>query len=69
MELFQRIKKALPIDDTMKYESRINHVDWEAVNSFPLQHTITENKNKNYCDGIHQFGNSKSLNFDNEIND
>jgi len=31
MELFQHIKKALPADDTMKYESRINHVDWEAI--------------------------------------
>ena len=31
MELFQRIKKALPVDDTMKYRSRINHIDWETI--------------------------------------
>jgi len=31
MELFQRIKKAVPTDDTMKYESRINHIDWESI--------------------------------------
>lgn len=40
MELFQRIKKALPADDTMKYESRINHIDWESVNTLHSWHWI-----------------------------
>jgi len=31
MELFQRIQKSLPADDSMKYESRLNHIDWESV--------------------------------------
>jgi len=31
MDLFQRIQKALPADDSMKYESRLNHIDWETV--------------------------------------
>ena len=30
-ELFQRIKKALPIHDTMKYDSRISHMNWEKI--------------------------------------
>lgn len=31
MELFDRIQKSLPTDDTMKYDSRLNHVIWETV--------------------------------------
>jgi len=31
MELLQRIKNALPAGDTMKYKSRMNHINWEAI--------------------------------------
>ena len=30
-ELFQRIKKALPADDNMKYDSRFNQLKWEMI--------------------------------------
>jgi hypothetical protein len=30
-ELFKRIRKACPKDDAMKYESRVNHLNWESV--------------------------------------
>ena len=39
-ELFQRMSRALPRDDTMKYESRVNHMDWEMV-SFHCIHIST----------------------------
>lgn len=31
LELLERIRKACPKDDVMKYDSRVNHVDWEAI--------------------------------------
>ena len=31
IELFNRIRQALPKDDVMKYDSRVNHLDWDAV--------------------------------------
>ena len=31
IELFQQMKKVLPKDDTMKYDSRLNYVDWQKV--------------------------------------
>jgi hypothetical protein len=33
-ELFQHIRKACPKDDTMRYESRVNNLDWEFVSYF-----------------------------------
>ncbi|EFX68818.1 hypothetical protein DAPPUDRAFT_114234 [Daphnia pulex] len=30
-ELFKRIQKACPKDDAMKYESRVNHLNWESI--------------------------------------
>ncbi|XP_046642426.1 nucleolar transcription factor 1-like isoform X2 [Daphnia pulicaria] len=30
-ELFKRIRKACPKDDAMKYESRVNHLNWESI--------------------------------------
>jgi len=33
MELFSRIRNALPKDDVMKYDSRVNHLNWEAVSN------------------------------------
>ena len=31
LELFKRIQKACPKEDSMKYDSRVNHLDWETV--------------------------------------
>jgi len=31
IELFNRIRQALPKDDVMKYDSRVNHLDWDAI--------------------------------------
>ncbi|XP_046452884.1 nucleolar transcription factor 1-like isoform X2 [Daphnia pulex] len=30
-ELFKRIRKACPKDDAIKYESRVNHLNWESI--------------------------------------
>ena len=33
-ELFKRIRKACPKDDAMKYESRVNHLNWDSVSYY-----------------------------------
>jgi upstream-binding transcription factor len=31
LKLFNQIRRACPKDDSMKYDSRVNHLNWESV--------------------------------------